>query len=147
MEKNILRDVMTSERSIRHVPLPRGRRAGASEDIDEESVIYEHEEVAVDSGSPRRWSRILLWSVVVLFVLAFFAILAGSFSGARVMVTPKVAFVSVNEEFEATRGSGGKLTFEILPLTRTAEITVSADETRRVSDKASGTVIIYNNFS
>lgn len=148
MPKNVLHDVMTrGERSIRHVPLPGGRRGEVSES-EEDSILYEREEIEVEEiDAPRSWRRPLLWGAAVLFVILLIFALATSFTGARVRITPKSQQVSVSTEFTASRGEAGKLSFQALPINETAEVIIPADTVKKVSERATGTIIVYNAFS
>lgn len=145
MPKSVLHDITTKEhRSIRHVPLPRrGRGAGEIE----EDLLYEREELQMEEPSPSSWQRIFLWSIAILFLLLLGFASLTSFTGATVRVTPKHRLVSLDYEFTAGAAEGAKLRFATLPIDETAEVIIPADTTRVVSEKASGTIIIYNNFS
>lgn len=145
MTKNILHDVLTRERkSIRHVPL--ANRSHHANEVDQD-ILYEREEFQIEESSPRSWRRIALWGIAFLFLILLGAALLTSFTGATVSAVPKTKLISVNYEFTASKGEGAKLRFISLPTSETAEIAIQADTTKKVSEKASGTIIIYNNFS
>lgn len=150
MAKNVFHDIVTKERrTIREVPLPRGRKQ--PEPVEEDSILYESEEVHIEeepeTTSSLPWRKIVLWGVAVFFVglLGFFLI--SSFTGATVTVTPKTITVSVSSEFTATKEPTAKLQFQTLPITEVAELVIPADTTKKVQEKAKGTIVIYNNFS
>lgn len=146
MPKNILHDIMTREkRTIRHVPLPRGKRGAAEE---EELLVYEQEESVIEApaggGGLRRF---LLWGVAFVFLILLGFALATGFSGATVIVTPKTALIEVNHEFVASKGSSARLRFQTLTLAETAELSIPADTTKQVTVKATGRIVVYNAFS
>ncbi len=147
MPRNILQDVVTKEqRSIRRVPLPRkGRNSG---EVDED-ILYEREEFQIEepSSSSPSWRRMVLWGVAFLFIILLGVALLTSFTGATVKATPKTKSVAVTSEFTAGRGNGAKLRFTVLPINETAETTIPADTSKKVSERATGTIIVYNNFS
>ncbi len=148
MPRNILQDVMSKDkRSIRHVPLPTHRHR--NDDVLEETIIYEHEEAEIDepSSSPRGANR-TLWVVVGGFLLLLGVALGLSFRGASVAVTPKVSFVTIDQSLSATQKKGSSaLLFETISLSKSDEILIPADTEKRVSEKARGIIVIYNNFS
>src|SRR3989344_1572544 len=149
MPKNVLHDIMTKEqRSIREVPLPQGRRGGVPDQI-EDPVLYEREEIEEETPprGPSRFRRILLWGATffLLFLLGFaFSV---SFTGATLTVSPKTETVSIDHEFTASRLRAAKLRFEALEISETAELLIPADTEKKLSEKATGTIVIYNNFS
>lgn len=145
MTKNILQDVLTRERkSIRHVPL--AHRSRSDEEADED-ILYEREELQIEESSSLSWQRIALWGIAFLFLILLGVALLTSFTGATVSVVPKTRLISVNYEFTAGRGEGAKLRFVSLPISEIAEIAIQADTTKKVSEKATGVITIYNNFS
>lgn len=147
MPKNILRDIMPHEkRTIRQVPLPRGRR-DEPEETDEEIIVYEEESYEEPSATGVAWSRIFLWCAATIFLALLGFALATGFSGATVTVTPKTALIEVRHEFVALKGSDSKLSFQALPVSETAELSIPADTTRKVTSKASGKIVVYNMFS
>lgn len=150
MPRNILHDVMTREhRSIRQVPLPNARqRSSKDEKTEEEEVVsYEREEEVSINDEPRGGSRWWLWGLAFFF-LAFlgFALMSG-FSGSVLTVTPKTAVVQINGEFVASSALDAKLQFEKLSSSKTGETDIPADTTKKVSEKATGIIVIYNHFS
>lgn len=145
MTKNILQDIMTKERrSIRHVPLPHKGRG--DEEIDED-ILYEREEFQVTEPPSSSSKRALLWGTAFLFLILLGVALSTSFTGATVKVTPKTRQVSVNQELTAERAEGAAFRFIAMPISETAETTLPADTLKRVSERATGTIVIYNNFS
>ncbi len=144
------------ERSIRRVPLPLGRASSKQKSV-EDSILYEREEIEIEeeevaeerdggtaSGS---WRRVLLWGVAVFFVIFLIVALSTSFTGAKVFITPRAQSVSVSTEFTATKGDAGRLNFQTLQINETSEVVIPADTVKKVSERASGTIIIYNAFS
>ncbi len=146
MARNILQDITTPERkSIRHVPLPESRRSSAARE-EGETLLYEREQVEWQEGSGERWRRFLVWGVAIFFLGLLSLALVLSFSGATITVTPKTARSPVNAEFVASR-SAGALYFARVPLLQSAEAVIPAPLEKRVSEKASGAIVVYNNFS
>lgn len=141
---------MTKEkRTIRQVPLPRGRRGKV--EPDEEALVYEEQDSFSNNELPpsdRGWSRIFLWSAAFVFLILLGFALATGFSGATVTVTPKTALIEVNHEFVATKeGASSSLRLETLELRETAEREIPAEVSKQVTEKASGKIVVYNTFS
>lgn len=165
---------MPKQRSIRSVPLPKRRRT--EDEIDsilyERDAEEEDENVPEEPDAvPILSRRYILWGVASLFVLVLGFSFIGSFSGATVTVTPKVERMTVQHEFTAIRSTeggdqrgvrveqgelsapssarraDGKLRFEVLPLRETAEVVIAANATKKVTERASGKLVIYNAFS
>ncbi|HCB35110.1 MAG TPA: hypothetical protein DEP25_00535, partial [Candidatus Taylorbacteria bacterium] len=145
MVKNIFQDVVTRERkSIRHVPIPRKERESNEQSED---ILYEREEFQIEESGSFSWRRILLWGIAGLFFILLIIALLTSFTGATVTVSAKAQTVSVQQEFIASRDDGTKLRFVPLPIDETTETVIPAEIERKVEERATGTIIIYNNFS
>lgn len=138
---------MTKEgRSIRHVPLPHGRKGGRDEK-EEGVIIYERDEFEIEESAPFSWGRVFLWGVAFVFLILLGLALSASFTGVTITVTPKTELVSVSHEFTASRAATSNLGFEAVPISETAETTIPADTTKKVVEKANGSIVVYNNFS
>lgn len=135
---------MTKEQhSIRRVPLSRRDRGEEAR----EDVLYEREELHIEEPPASSWRRIFLWGITFLFLILLGFAVSTSFTGARVKVSPKTKAVTLNHEFTAEAAEGAAIHFVVLPIDETAEITLPADTVEKVSEKATGTIVIYNNFS
>lgn len=111
-------------------------------------ILYEQEELHIEELAPSSsWKRIFLWGITFLFLVLLGVALLASLTGATIKVTPKYALISVDYAFTAGRDAAAKLRFSVLPVNETAEMTIPADTAKKVSEKAAGTLIIYNNFS
>jgi len=98
--------------------------------------------------SPSFFSRFGLWilalAVIVVFVLAFSLL----FSGTTVTVKPKQRDVFIDGQFEAFRmAEVGQLAYEIMSVEKTLTKEVPATGEADVEDRASGQIIIFNNFN
>lgn len=149
MPKNMLQDVLPKERrTIRQVPLPSSRRNEEPEDSGE--ILYEQpeERTTTEPEGERGEPRYILWGAAAFFVALFIALASWSLNGATITVVPKSTVASLNDSFTATAvGGSGSLHVQPVPLIKTAEKTIPADVERRVSEKASGRIVVYNNFS
>lgn len=93
----------------------------------------------------RRW----LWVVIILIVAVAGGVAFGAlFAGANVTVYPKTRTVNVDAELVASQTAPtGELAYEILELTAEEESLVTATGQEEVSEQASGSITIYNEFS
>lgn len=88
-----------------------------------------------------------VWISALLSVCALVAVLSIVFSGARVVITPKVADFSVNSSYTASKDSVTNLSFQVMSLKDSHIVTVAKSGTATAPVKASGTVILYNAYS
>ncbi|MDO8564731.1 MAG: hypothetical protein Q7R88_01925 [bacterium] len=111
-------------------------------------IKYEREESPESVRAPRRRFRMgkLLWLCAGACILIAVFFLSGSVRGATITVTAKKAPLSLNADFNAGRLGEG-LTFTAIPLSATGEEVVPAETLKKVSERASGTLTIYNNYS
>ncbi len=140
---------MTRERrSIRQVPLPNARQKTPKAEREEEDtvVLYEREEVKMTEDTPRgnRW---WLWSLALIFLAFLGFALTSGFRGSVLIVTPKIAEFEVKQELTAGSAPDAKLHYEKLSFSKTGETEIPADTVKKISERASGTIVIYNNFS
>ncbi len=145
MAKNILQDVMTKgHRSIRHVPLP---HKGRKEPEEEDEIRYEPDEKEMLESKPASSRRFFLVGAIILLVILLGFALSSIFTGATITVTPKVELITLRNEFIASKADDAKLHFDAIPINETAEMTIPADTMKKVSERASGSVVVYNAFS
>lgn len=98
----------------------------------------------------RKSGRFFAWGII-LFV-GVFGVFAFSFlfSGATVRVTPRIEAFSIDETFNSVRRSTEEtatLPFDILTLEENAQKEVPASGSEYVERKASGVIVVYNNYS
>ncbi|MBL7045550.1 MAG: hypothetical protein ISR99_00760 [Parcubacteria group bacterium] len=103
---------------------------------------------ATGGGSRRRSPRFGVWAIAVGSVLILVLAFSYIFSGAKVVVTPKQRTVIVDGDFEAYKNAGfGELAYEIMTVERSLSKAVTATGEESVSEKASGQIIVYNDYS
>lgn len=155
MPKKFVQDVVpTGKRSIRNIPLPRSR-VEVVDPIERKKKKAELEPVTESrprkptekkkTGRSLNWG---IWSIAVVVLLVL--IYAGSFLfvSAKVVITPKEVHLPAAVTSTATFESvGSDLGYTIVSLSRAAEKQVPASGQEKVEKKASGKIVIYNNFS
>ncbi|OHA17655.1 MAG: hypothetical protein A2664_03490 [Candidatus Taylorbacteria bacterium RIFCSPHIGHO2_01_FULL_46_22b] len=141
MIKKILQDIMPPGRkSIRHIPLPRSRKV----EIEEERPS--------EKRAPRKKNgRFFRWGIIVgsILVLAAAGILVSNiFSSAVVTITPKQITASVDISLPiSSMPSNAVLAYTVLTATSSASEVVPSNKEADVQKKASGQIVVYNNFS
>jgi hypothetical protein len=168
MKKNIVQDVIPPKKSIRNVELLyKSKRPERVEKVEKpERVVpmvrkdIETKKVAppppvedfsykYDYDEPvKRSKKVLYFSVGILVIALVFGISA-LFKSADIKITPKNEIVSVNEAFKAQKdtSTNGGLVYQIVTTTKDVEKTVPASEETNVEKKATGRIVIYNNYS
>lgn len=160
MPKNIQDIVVTEKRkSIRDIPMPEGRRktdtgaynAGPQEPAVESTEPKIMRSRAVPPRAPRRskrpWGR-KKWFFITAVVLVLLFLILSLFSGATLAYTPKSApLVFENEIYTANKTEEGGLLFSVVKLSGDKGVSVPATGREQVNQKASGTIVVYNNNS
>ncbi|TAL49028.1 hypothetical protein EPN83_02020 [Patescibacteria group bacterium] len=155
MPRNILQDIVPPEkRTIRNIPLPNRPRQEPPrpspsprlpEDEDEEPPkVY-----GFGSGlkPPAISSKRLLWVLGGVVILLAVIVLMSLTAGATVTVTPKQSIIKAESEtFTAEKGATEGLSFETVRLSRDSGSSVPATGEEKVERKASGRIVIYNNY-
>lgn len=146
MPNNNLQDIVSgSGRSIRRIPISRKPKARR---LIEKSSGYG--KVGGSSLPPqrKRTSRAGLWFVAIIAIIVLFIVLSSLFSGVKVKVTPNQEEILIDGTFSAFRSPGiNEIGYEIMTLTRKLSGEVEATGEEFVEEKASGRIVVYNNYS
>jgi len=162
MAKKFVQDIVPGgRRSIRNIPLP-GAKLGVdikAEDISE-TKIPETEIIQTKISKPPvsktpkgmkssgRFKGVWVWvgSTVALFVVIY--AVSFMFVSATVTVTPKESNIPVSISGSASlQASEGQLSYTVVSLSSQASKEVRASGEEKVDRRASGKIVIYNNFS
>lgn len=110
------------------------------------SPTYYHEDSFPGKKGSRKW---LYTSLSVVAVLGFVVVMMTIFSSARVIVTPKSQNLSVNLAITAGPEAENaiRVPYEMIKITKTKSASVEATAEEMVEEKASGRIVVYNNFS
>ncbi len=93
-------------------------------------------------------TRHTLWIVVIISLVFFLFTLSNLFLKAVVTVNPKMKNVSLNENLSARKDSNtDDLSFNLMVIESVENKIIKANSEKDVSEKATGTVVIYNAFS
>ncbi len=148
--------VPPSGRTIRNVPISNSRKEPVpAKGKEREIPIRINKEVppTPPPRRPRQTSGKMWWYIGggVLGLVVIFALLS-LMSGARIEVIPKMARATSSEFFPALKTEEGAslptsaLPFQIVTVTKSAGKAVKANGEEQVERKASGTIVIYNDF-
>ncbi len=161
MKKKILNDIVRikrsksffikSEKSAKIIPpsrpvhvvesVPEIKRVERDEEYLYPSSVSNHPKI-------KKRSRYMLWSVALFSLLAFIFAVSFWFGRATITVNPKIADVVLNHNFTATKDAGSQaLSFDLVVIKGEESKKIETAEERDVSEKATGTVILYNAFS
>lgn len=140
-------------RSIRRIPLSFNRRRDevsgskiTEKEIDADQIFKKH--------SKKHNPKLKVWLVAVAAVLVLLVVSVFVFSGATVTIEPRQRNITVDIEAVAkssvpTQGSVGvsELTYETIAAGGVKTIYLQATGESKVEKKASGVIVVYNNYS
>jgi len=168
-----INDIEPPKRSIRDISINRhishgepisdilhskkGHTTKGRKSIDEEppffSYVKERENsVVYDYSDQRRGlspvAKFMLWGVAGVSCLAVVFAVFSFFSGATVTITPLEKKFTVDGLYTAkTLPEDGGIKFDVISLTKEEKKTIQATGVEKVSQKAVGEIIVYNNHS
>jgi len=119
------------------------------EDVRKEPRFPRREEkVKVEVSYDKKKSRYLLWTVALVSAVFFFFAISFLFSKAEIKVNPKIKELVLNENLSANLDSNNNgLSFNLVVIQGEEKKTIQATGEKDISEKATGTVMIYNAFS
>jgi len=104
-----------------------------------------HNPYAVSRGGGKSFG---IWFVAFLAVLFLFFSFTILFSGSKIVVTQKTESLSFETNFRAVKGGeGGALSFDTLSISDTSSRSVASSGEEFLETKASGTIVVYNEYS
>jgi len=137
MPKQILQDVIPpGRRSIRRIPLSFSRKVNEKE-IDIEQIFKKR--------SGKRGSKFGIWLIAGATVLVLLIAVVFVFSGATVTIEPRQKNIKV--DIEAVAKNSGELAYETIAVGGVKTVYLQATGESKVEKKASGTIIVFNNYS
>lgn len=117
----------------------------------ETKLQYSREEEETVNGDDRggiNFSRWLIWIIGTVSVAVLVFVLSSIFSGATLTITPKSQTVAVSLTLVAKPNApAGNLSYAPFSLMLEKEVLVPSDGQKSVQTRASGKIIIYNNYS
>lgn len=96
--------------------------------------------------SNNRKTLIIGGSVLAFIIIAFASMSA--FKSALITVTPRTLAFTADADFTAKKNAGAsELPYQVVTLKLSGSQTVKASGQKQVSNRATGTIVIYNNYS
>ena len=151
MVKNLLQDMVVnkSSRSGNISTPPKKKiweemRESKEERYEEEEPDYNSYRYDTEEGKPkyRLWVVALFAVVMLLFALSFL------FGKATININPKTKPVELNETLSAIKESNSEeLTFDLIAISGEESRSINGTERKEGSERAKGTVVIYNSYS
>ncbi len=154
MPKNIVQDVVPRGRkTIRDIPLSGATEAEEPREVSRHTIHaeYREEESTGWENKPSGFgfsSKWLLWIIGVVSVGVLIVVLGNSFSSAEITITPKTASLKINLDLTASpKVSDGSISYKSFSDVKEKEVAIPSDGEKQVETRASGKIIIYNNYS
>lgn len=142
MSENYQDSVSDSGRSIRRIPVsdrPKYRKT------DDGGGVFGSSSGFASRRNSSGWG---IWLIAIISIFILFFVFSLLFSGVNISVVPKQEAVFIDGNFTAFRnGQSGELSFEIMTLDRSLSGEVPATGEEYVEEKASGKIVVYNNYS
>lgn len=110
------------------------------------SAREEFESSRISRGRRKKSAKKALVAAAVVAVIALAIFVSNLFHSAVLSLTPRSASASVSDEFTASV-SGAGLSYEPISFTETGSLSVKATGEEAVSKKATGTIVIYNDYN
>lgn len=151
MPKRIIEDIVVNRNSVRSSLLdetnPEKPSFLSRKKVVEEEVKPDLKVLLAEEPPKSRKNKIIFASITAGIVLLFFLV-SSFFAGATLAVSPTQKTVPVDTEFGAIRGSGdaSALGFELVKMQDTLTKEIPANGTKNIERKATGQIVVYNNF-
>lgn len=148
MAKKIINDIIIPKKSIRQIPISVEKKPI----IKTPKVNYrERFDIPRQSGNRKPLNpKFAIWLIALIALLALFFGISLIFSSASIVIKPRIEKLVFNNETYTAKldGTGlSGLSFEVLKIDKIDEVIVEASEEKVFNQKATGKVLIYNNYS
>lgn len=100
-----------------------------------------------ESGRSRPNKKVLIFGIMGVIIIAFVAFIMTVFSSATVTITPKRVSLETNLTIKSSSDGSAGIKYELLKLSKSKSASVQAKDEEMVEKKASGKIVVYNNFS
>lgn len=154
MNKIIMNDLIKSSKSIRQIPVSKIKKKVTV--INDSNTIHTVRPELISNRQESRWSRkplnpkFAIWLIAIVCLLALFFGISIIFSSAKIIVTPRTENITLNNNSYSAKLNPlneADLSFEVMKISQINEQDIPATEEKEVNQKASGKIVIYNNYS
>jgi hypothetical protein len=126
----------------------REMNSGRIRNTERDEYDFDNSEFYNNSNSGSKKIGYGLWFIALIALVFLFFAVSYLFSGAKISINPKTVDLSLDENFVASKNSNsGILPFDLVMISDEAVKEVQGGEEVDVKQSATGTVVIYNNFS
>lgn len=148
MPKKVINDIIIPPKSIRQIPLSPEKKAP----VKKEKVNYRQRfNIPKVQGNRKSLNpKFVIWLIAIIALLALFFGVSLIFSSAKLVIVPRSEKLLFNNETYTAKldsPGSGNLSYEILKIEKTDGLIVEATEEKVANQKASGKIVIYNNYS
>lgn len=116
---------------------------------EKEFFLKQKREIFIDPSDlyPKKREKYYLWVVAIISILFCFFAVSFLFASAKVTIEPKTKEIKLSKSFSAEKNVQEGLSFDLVVVEGTESKSINATEEKELSNKALGTVILYNKFS
>ncbi len=132
MPKKVINDIIINKKSIRDIPVSPTKKVAPKHEPRKEPIVY----IKRKPLNP----KFAIWLIAIIALLALFFGVSLVFTSATLTITPRIEKISFNNETY-------NLPSETLKVDKVSSLSVEATEEKIASQKASGKIVIYNNYS
>ncbi|MFA6397292.1 MAG: hypothetical protein WDK96_00400 [Candidatus Paceibacterota bacterium] len=160
MLRHIPDDIKPLRKSIRDIkkPLPRNfesigkiRETEVKDKEDKVEAFMRRRIPSIDNlviqEPTESRSRFLWWAIAIICFISLIFSISLLFSKAIITLEPKTFETNLNENLTATKDSQNSLSFQVMKLDAEESKIITGTTQKEVEKKATGSVIIYNNYS
>lgn len=145
LKKSIEDIVLPKKRSIRNI---KNSHTKKSKPAPVEEDDFDYDSVYDNNLRKKGSSRFALWFVAIVVVIILILAFSLLFSGAKIGITPKQSNTIVDAQFSAAiKADIGEVPFEIMTIEKTNSKKVAATGREEIEEKASGKIVIFNDFN
>jgi hypothetical protein len=145
MPKNSFQDIVPPKRTIRDIENSHTKESKPPKETESDS---DYESAYGNNVRKHRSSHFALWFVAIIVVIVLILAFSLLFSGAKLSITPKQSNAIVDARFDAAINADvGELSYEIMTIEKTDSKEIPATGREEIEEKASGKIVVFNNFS
>lgn len=159
MAKNIIQDVIAkNRRSIRQISIDKVKTKHPVRDETRKIMMRdkgERERETETAGAEeygddgrKNLSKMIIWIIAASSVIFLLFSVSSYFGTATVTIAPKIVSILFDDIYTVKKNAfTGELQYEMMTLQKKMSKQLEATETENLEVKASGKIVVYNNFS
>lgn len=138
-------------------PLPRAKRTPRKKITRKKKSFFEevlgggnrgHDSLSILKNNKSNRPRFILWIIASFSIIFLIISLSTIFENATLKIVPQQTTMDLDFVFTAEKeASGQKIPFEVMTLSGVESTTIPATDVRHVERRASGRIVIYNDFN